>query len=270
MAMDKKTFIAALVVVWLLLSIVGVTLPEPANANFEPAEPAGATIRVYSPSQVIVYNTTSLPLNFTISMNYHGWADVYVGTIGSVFYQIDEQTFVPITVANASGNCTLPPLRNGAHNLMIWGTVNFESSPPEFKSYVENITKTVKFTVDVPVPTVSNLSIRNMLYNSTQIPLSFEVKGTISWMGYSLDNQANTTISGNTTLTELSEGVHSIEIYANDTAGNMGKSGTIHLYRHPPNPYANTSYRPRLWIDGSGWRAHSCSSNNRGYSIYFR
>ena len=35
------------------------------------------------------------------------------------------------------------------------------------------------------------------------------------------------TIAGNTTLTGLSDGSHSIVIYSNDTLGNMGKSDTI-------------------------------------------
>ena len=48
-------------------------------------------------------------------------------------------------------------------------------------------------------------------------------------MGYSIDDQANTTISGNTTLTGLSEGSHSLTLYANDTAGNTGKSEKIYF-----------------------------------------
>ena len=40
--------------------------------------------------------------------------------------------------------------------------------------------------------------------------------------GYSRDGQANVTIAGNMTLSDLSEGPRSIIVYANDTAGNMG------------------------------------------------
>jgi len=46
-------------------------------------------------------------------------------------------------------------------------------------------------------------------------------------MGYSLDNKANATFLGNTTLENLTEGLHSLVIYANDTVGNMGKSDTV-------------------------------------------
>jgi len=48
-------------------------------------------------------------------------------------------------------------------------------------------------------------------------------------MGYSLDNEENVTIAGNTTLTNLSEGTHNIIVYANDTSGNMGSSSQVYF-----------------------------------------
>jgi hypothetical protein len=238
--MKRKVLVVALASVWLLFSIIGVPFPKPVNANFEPAPPTEIT--VYSPYQGEVYNTSYLSLNFTISRySNSGWTAIYAGRIGSLFYQIDRQTPVPITVAYpqlpewglvyAAGNCTLPILRNGAHNLTIWGTVDFTVlySQQEYKPFVENITTTLTFTVNAPLPAFSNLSIGNMTYSSTQISLSFEVNGTTSWMGYSLDDQANTTISGNTTLTGLSEGSHTLTLYANDTVGNTAKSETVYF-----------------------------------------
>ena len=46
-------------------------------------------------------------------------------------------------------------------------------------------------------------------------------------MGYCLDSLANVTIAGNTTISGLSEGTHSLVVYANDTAGNTVKSETV-------------------------------------------
>ncbi len=56
-------------------------------------------------------------------------------------------------------------------------------------------------------------------------------------MGYNLDGQANTTITGNTTLTGLLDGSHYVVVYANDTAGNMGASNTVYFTvdSTPPN-----------------------------------
>ena len=52
---------------------------------------------------------------------------------------------------------------------------------------------------------------------------------TTSWIGYSLDGQANVTIAENTTLSGLSEGPHSLIVYAKDTAENTGASEIIHF-----------------------------------------
>jgi hypothetical protein len=62
--------------------------------------------------------------------------------------------------------------------------------------------------------------------------LNFKVSESVSWMGYSLDDEANVTLAGDTILT-LEEGSHSIILYANDTAGNMGKSDMVNFNIQP-------------------------------------
>jgi hypothetical protein len=42
-----------------------------------------------------------------------------------------------------------------------------------------------------------------------------------------LDGAQNITITGNETMANLTEGLHSITVYANDTFGNMGASVTV-------------------------------------------
>ncbi len=82
---------------------------------------------------------------------------------------------------------------------------------------------------DSTPPSITVLSPQNKTYTANNIPLSFSVNESTSWIGYSLDNLANVTITGNTTLTELSSGVHTIVVYANDTSGNMGSSRTVYF-----------------------------------------
>jgi hypothetical protein len=65
-----------------------------------------------------------------------------------------------------------------------------------------------------------------MTYNVTSVPLTFTVDQTTSWTGYSLDGQSNTTVSGNATLAGLTEGVHNVVVFANNTASMMGVSST--------------------------------------------
>jgi undecaprenyl-diphosphatase len=68
---------------------------------------------------------------------------------------------------------------------------------------------------------ISILSPENKTYTLSEILLTFTVNASISWAGYSLDGQTNTTALGNTTLANLAEGLHSVVVYANDTAGTL-------------------------------------------------
>ncbi len=78
-------------------------------------------------------------------------------------------------------------------------------------------------------PTISIVSPENKTYTVNNVSLTYTVSEAASWVGYSLDGQANVTIAGNTTLTGLSDGSHNLTVYANDTAGNTGASETIHF-----------------------------------------
>jgi hypothetical protein len=53
-----------------------------------------------------------------------------------------------------------------------------------------------------------------------------------------LDGEATAEISGNTTLTGLSYGAHSLTVYATDASGNTGTSKTITftIAEEPPFP----------------------------------
>jgi hypothetical protein len=102
------------------------------------------------------------------------------------------------------------------------------------------------FTLDTTPPNISSLSIENKTYSTSEIPLSFNVNEE-SQISYSIDNQANMTILGNTTLTGLADGPHTIVIYANDTAGNMGKSDTVFFtVNTQPSPTPSLSPSPSV------------------------
>jgi hypothetical protein len=76
-------------------------------------------------------------------------------------------------------------------------------------------------------PNISFLSLENKTYTANNISLNFTLSKSAKWIGYSIDGQANTTIYGNTTLTGLSNGSHTLTIYANDTYGNPAAPETI-------------------------------------------
>jgi len=77
--------------------------------------------------------------------------------------------------------------------------------------------------------TVSIISPQNTTFLDDNIPLIFTLNEPTTWIGYSLDGQANTTITENTTLTGLTNGPHHVVVLANDTLGNMGVSNTINF-----------------------------------------
>jgi hypothetical protein len=95
----------------------------------------------------------------------------------------------------------------------------------------------INFTVDTSSPRISVLSIQNKTYDTTDVPLKFTVNEQASWMGYSLNGQDNVTIIGNTTLTELTEGEHSLTVYATDYAGNVGATETVTFTVAKPEPF---------------------------------
>jgi len=95
-------------------------------------------------------------------------------------------------------------------------------------------------------PTISISSPQNKIYALTQVPLNFTVNRETTWMAYSLDGQANVTIVGNTTLTGLSEGTHSLRIYAKNLDGNVGSSNLLHFTIDTTQPTTSHNY-DALW-----------------------
>ena len=90
----------------------------------------------------------------------------------------------------------------------------------------------------LPPPSISVLSPQNMIFSTTDVSINFIVNLPTSWMGYSLDGQDNVTIAGNTTIAGLSNGLHTLTVYANDTAGNVGASETMLFTVDVPFPTA--------------------------------
>jgi hypothetical protein len=79
--------------------------------------------------------------------------------------------------------------------------------------------------------------LENKTYYSTNVTLAFDVNEPTSEMNYCLDG-LNITLVGNTTLTQLSYGTHSLTVYATDFAGNTGASKTINFnIAREPQPF---------------------------------
>jgi hypothetical protein len=75
-------------------------------------------------------------------------------------------------------------------------------------------------------PAINISSPENTTYTTNSVPLAFTIDVPTSWVGYSLDNQLNVTINGNTTI-NVEDGSHQIVVYANDASGIMGSSEIV-------------------------------------------
>ena len=106
--------------------------------------------------------------------------------------------------------------------------------PDEVYLYVDGNgegSTTIQADYEITPPAIEILSPQNLTYTNRSVLLTYTICdfSPISWTGYSLDGEANITITGNTTLTDLSLGSHSIVVYSNDTFGNMGSSQTVYF-----------------------------------------
>jgi parallel beta-helix repeat protein len=104
---------------------------------------------------------------------------------------------------------------------------------------------------DTTSPAISVISPENKTYSVNNVSLTFAVSESTSWICYSLDGQANVTITKNETMTGLSVGSHSITMYAKDVAGNVGASETIHFtiaQEAEPQPHSPSEPFPIIWV----------------------
>jgi cytochrome c biogenesis protein CcdA len=136
-----------------------------------------------------------------------------MGDTSWIRYSLDDQPNVTII-----GPLYLFNLSDGLHHVIMYASDTY--------GYV-GVSDRTYFTVDSIPPAIAVVSPESTTYNSSSIKLELEVNESTVWIGYSLDGQANVTITGNTTLDGLSNGSHSIVVYAVDAAGNMGSSAII-------------------------------------------
>jgi len=235
--------------------------PYPSGAVFlEEPDTTPPSVSLQLPTESI-YNVSSISY-YLVVVKPSTWT--YDNYLSSVEYVLDNET--PVVIADRSmlqnesnykadyyvpSNLAVQPLGfkgnikgvpDGGHSLtfqvrsvssyfpieMRRQYFDWWRGEPEVYSYV-TASSTIHFTVDTSPPNISNLSVEDKVYSSTDVPLQFIINEAASQISYSLDNHANVTINGNTTLTGLVEGSHSLTIYANDAAGNMGTSQTIYF-----------------------------------------
>jgi hypothetical protein len=277
--MRKKTL--ATIIFGLIVSLTtGIYVGEVAKANFGPTfyltpHESPPIIAVGSPLNQ-TYRKSSLNFSFNVTepsnwfefeKNSWGGASyfngIYQTSLVTVSYSLDNNTLClfdnsdvfisrsAVAKQHMEFSLVLGNLSEGSHKLEISASgrgyfTDTLYTGTENIGNIANSSSTINFFINTIPLCVPILFLENKTYTQNQIPLNFSINETASEISYSIDNQLNTTIAGNVTLTGLSEGSHSIVVYANDTAGNMGKSDAIFFTIDNSTPSPPPTEQPTL------------------------
>jgi len=212
-------------------------------------------IEILNLSENQIVNSNSLNLRFTVTkpsswisgptMTWITPGYICWGKITSISYVLDgfqsnktsanDPVVLGLRVYDAPPSRTLDfsinltGLSDGLHSLIVRaeGECLYSTGPGSWSStiVVGNSSETI-FIVDTIPPTVTLISPKINVYNTTEIPLNFIVSEP-SQIKYSLNALNNVTTEGNSTLSGLSYGNHNITVYALDAAGRTGASETV-------------------------------------------
>jgi hypothetical protein len=221
-------------------------------------------ITISSPERNSTYNTNNLSVSFKVEVGESKSADSKM--IWDVYYKADwleNNTYVYEYVptlssyserkTDFSATLNLTGIPEGRHSMIVYATERGTYYDPPFskwpmwalefsvKSYSFQIVgaSTVSFTIDVTPLAVTVLPIASQILSESEasdVPLNFTVNGLASKISYALDGQNNVTIAGNTTLSGLPYGLHSVIVYVWDPAGNVGASETVTFTIEEPFP----------------------------------
>jgi hypothetical protein len=218
----------------------------PAPDGVKPPE-----ILVFSPKNNTLVTTRNISLNFNVSVpklsNVTWWGPlslIYQGSWQSAKTTVDTDSLYrrynnafPFNVAVNFTDVPEGPqwvsVNATSTGFGGWTHIGYDTSgsyPRAYDYYVTfNVTTqtVVNFTVDITAPKVSILTLENKTYNTPDVLLDYIVNEEVSQVVYSLDGQDNVTISSNTTITDLPNGLHNVTVYTKDEFENMGASETI-------------------------------------------
>jgi hypothetical protein len=239
----KRTALALTLMVGFLFSfVVGMQTFEVAKANFLPA-PA---IIIYSPAPVI-YTNTSLPLSVVVNILNNS------PEIVRILYCVDENSNVTLTNLTRTDHVWFDPNKVGSEFHVTSILDNLAEGNHTLKVYSQDaygheMSSSVKFTIDThyKYPEALILSPQNKTYTTTEVPLTWTCDEQIVSADYFLDPllYGSTTLLGNTTLTGLSNGTHTITVYVFTERG-QANSQTVHFTVSPeaqlqPEPFPAT------------------------------
>ena len=211
-----------------------------ASANFTYHK---STVTVVSPVTDMVYDYNSeIPLTIEVEMYPSGIPGLGAEELAEVRYSVDglpEKKSSVTNEVNPQGygttgyaSATIIGLSKGAHELFVRGHTSYGN----FSSEIASFNITIYFIVDSVSATIDVISPQQITYNSTTVSLNFKSYESLNWAGYSLDKKLISNCKNNTTITYLSNGIHSLRIYGTDGIGNVHASQSIVFFIDGKDP----------------------------------
>ena len=253
----KVLFTVAFISVFLLSAIVRIQFIRLVKADplIEERYESPLIVTIHSPANGTYVNMVLLNVNVTKSVD---WLNTpisfsYTGGLSqklvSVFFYIDGNYYRSVAPdSNLSSpfsySLLLTNLTDGSHTIVVradsTGVVRNWISSTIYSVPVDSIFATAYFTLDSTPPKVSFLSAKKA-YTISEFPLNFTLNESVSEISYVLDGQESVKVSGNTTLTNLTNGKHNVTVYATDNVGNIGSKTIIFTIAEPePEPFPTT------------------------------
>ncbi len=239
----KKTALAiTLILAISVLLIAGTLIAEVANANFLPND----TLTITSPISKKVYATTSIQLTITALKKEP------TPEIVSITYRLDENPNVTDTLTDLHkslgsslldhsqfwAETLLNNLPEGNHTLKAYST----------DAYGEHMYASVDFVIDTSYTSpLSVVSPQNTTYTTTEIPLTFTCReegkyyGEFSYGATVLDGiDCSDYIYGNSTLTDLSVGSHTIQVTVRTENGFFSETVQFSISQTPDSTVSSS------------------------------
>ncbi len=258
---------AILISLFLVILADGALFVQVANANFGPNQVPPPKIKIYSPENNSVCRG-EISVCFNVSY-FHCYWGARVSL--QLSYTINDGPQIPVSLIPSYGDADTEyttvaksfslktdGLTNGVNQLVISGKIGDTNGYGGNLGGAVGVSDTLCFGVDNEAPEIAVFSPRNMTYNTSSIQLQYYMSEKCSWAGYCLDNGENVTTTSGTNVTALNDGTHTLLLYVNDTAGNMGISEVT---------FTVDSVAPKITIASPEDKAYNTSTIPLQFSI---
>ncbi len=252
--MPKNTAILAILILFLISSTSIPLFIKSASADvtiypWDIVYKTPPIITVNSPFNNTIFYANTIFLNFTVTQPTGLWLIQYIndGTITKqmltgVGYVLDGESYGSFPTSSDLSSpfnyCANMTLVKGFHTLQVYGNASgYVVSGISGNAQYVPITGWSNIIYFETLPIEPTVEVQPLYINGTSLSLNFTVDEPFTKITYSIDNQDNVGIAGNTTLTNLPYGHHNITVYATNPTGNVGASQTINFTIAKPEAF---------------------------------